>query len=253
MGAAERERVQNAFMDEAFPIVVATCAFGMGIDKPNVRLVAHHTMSGSLEAYYQEAGRASRDGAPGRCVLLHVPGDRQVHDFMIDQTHPPRELIAQVAGELRRLPALRTQDVAQHAARAAAIAPRQAEAVIRILRRQRVLQDAGGGRLHIAGTIDWDDALVRRRHERARLDAMDGYASTRECRRGFVLRYFGDDAAMATCHDCDNCSASGRQPRAPALPAVAPHAGAARRPVDAATPGPAASLRRAVRTLLGLR
>ncbi|HSJ08513.1 MAG TPA: RecQ family ATP-dependent DNA helicase [Longimicrobiales bacterium] len=206
LGAADRERLQDDFMRERARIVVATCAFGMGIDKPNVRLVVHYTMSGSLEAYYQEAGRASRDGAPGRCVLLHAPGDRQVHDFMVDQTHPPKDLIIRVVEVLAHEPVLRYTDVVATAARGTGIAPRQAEAVVRILRRQQVLRDDGSGRLVLGGSVDWDDALARRRHELGRLDAMDAYAHTRECRRGFVLRYFGDPDAMTRCHDCDNCA-----------------------------------------------
>jgi ATP-dependent DNA helicase RecQ len=205
MTARDREVVQDAFMREEARIVVATCAFGMGIDKPNVRLVAHYVMSGSLEAYYQEAGRASRDGERGRCVLIYGPGDRQVHDFMIDTTHPPRDLIEDVLRHLHAEPTLRLADVATVIARRAAIAPRQADSVLRILRRQDVLRDDGTGRLSLASAVDWDDALARRRHELGRLDAMDGYARTRACRRGFILRYFGDPDAMDRCGDCDNC------------------------------------------------
>jgi ATP-dependent DNA helicase RecQ len=210
MSGQDRERVQNAFMNDEAAIVVATCAFGMGIDKPDVRLVVHHAMSGSLEAYYQEAGRASRDGARGRCVLIYAPNDRQVHDFMVDQTHPSRELIEDVVGVLARESVLRRHDIASVAARALAIAPRQADAVVRILQRQGVLCDDGEGSLQLGGTIDWDDALDRRRYELGRLDAMDGYARTRECRRGFILRYFGDPDAMSSCGDCDNCRAHAR-------------------------------------------
>jgi ATP-dependent DNA helicase RecQ len=212
MAAPERERVQNAFMREDFRVVVATCAFGMGIDKPNVRLVAHYTMSGSLEAYYQEAGRASRDGAPGRCVLLYAQGDRQVHDFMIDQGHPSRELVEQVVRTLRGSGGVRLQDAVRLAARAAAVAPPQAAAVLRILRRQGVLVEPGDGTFRVEGRIDWDDALARRRHELRRLDAMDAYARTAECRRGFVLRYFGDPDAMDACAGCDNCAGTGVAP-----------------------------------------
>jgi ATP-dependent DNA helicase RecQ len=215
----DRDTVQNAFMAGDLPVVAATCAFGMGIDKPNVRLVAHYTMSGSLEAYYQEAGRASRDGARGSCVLIYAPGDRQVHDFMIDQTHPPRDMIEDVIRHLRAAHGLRETDL-QEIARTAFIAPRQAEAVLRVLRRQGILCDDGRGGLRLRGSVDWDDALARRRHELARLDAMDAYARGRGCRRGFVLRYFGDPDAMDTCGDCDNCCSrrggrGGRWPDAP--------------------------------------
>jgi ATP-dependent DNA helicase RecQ len=241
MSAHDRERVQNAFMGEQFRIVVATCAFGMGIDKPNVRLVAHYTMSGSLEAYYQEAGRAARDGAPGRCVLLFAPGDRQVHDFMIEQSHPPRELIEQVFRHLRHHGELRVQDAVAVAARAAAIAPRQAEAVLRILQRQQVLTDAGDGTLRLDGTIDWDDALARRRHEVGRLDAMDGYARTRTCRRGYVLHYFGDPAAMHRCPDCDNCGTAAPARAAAGIAEALPPGHVAASPVGRGpAPSPAA-------------
>jgi ATP-dependent DNA helicase RecQ len=91
--ASERARLQEAFMSEAVRVVVATNAFGMGIDKPNVRLVVHFAMPGTLEAYYQEAGRAGRDRDHARCVLLYGPDDRLTHEFLIDQAHPPRATI----------------------------------------------------------------------------------------------------------------------------------------------------------------
>jgi ATP-dependent DNA helicase RecQ len=224
MTARDREHVQDSFMRGDIPVVVATCAFGMGIDKPDVRLVLHYTMSGSLEAYYQEAGRASRDGAPGHCELLYAPGDRQVHDFMVDQTHPSRDLIEDVLRVLRNEDSIRPQDIASRVAAALVIAPRQAESVLRIMRRQDALREAGDGTLLLHGSLDWDDALRRRRHELARLDAMDGYARTRQCRRGYVLRYFGDPDAMDHCGDCDNCVQRSRTSARPATPAAAPPA-----------------------------
>ncbi|NIR46220.1 MAG: RecQ family ATP-dependent DNA helicase [Gemmatimonadetes bacterium] len=89
-----RARVQERWMSGQVPVVVATNAFGMGIDKEDVRRVVHLQMPGSLEAYYQEAGRAGRDGKEAHCVLLHSYGDRFIHEFFIRQSYPPRRIIA---------------------------------------------------------------------------------------------------------------------------------------------------------------
>ena len=101
----ERARVQDAFMGESLKAIVATSAFGMGIDKPNVRLVVHHAMPGTLEAYYQEAGRAGRDGAPANCTLLHAYPDRFTHEFFIKNAHPSRAEVEAVWKRMRLLAA----------------------------------------------------------------------------------------------------------------------------------------------------
>ena len=90
---ALRQRAQDAFMQERARVIVATSAFGMGIDKPDVRLVVHHAMPGSLEAYYQEAGRAGRDGRQSVCVLVYAYSDRFTHEFFLENTHPDRSTV----------------------------------------------------------------------------------------------------------------------------------------------------------------
>jgi RecQ family ATP-dependent DNA helicase len=102
IAGSERRRLQDAFMAEEAGVIVATNAFGMGIDKPNVRLVVHYHLPGTLEGYYQEAGRAGRDGEMADCVLLYSPRDRLTHEFMISQAHPPREVVEAVYEAVRR-------------------------------------------------------------------------------------------------------------------------------------------------------
>src|SRR5439155_7176261 len=84
LAAEERRAAQDDFMQSRTEIAVATMAFGMGIDKANIRFVVHYNLPGSLEAYYQEAGRAGRDGEPSRCLLLFGGGDRHIHEFFIE-------------------------------------------------------------------------------------------------------------------------------------------------------------------------
>jgi ATP-dependent DNA helicase RecQ len=96
LGAERRARAQDAFMSSEIPIIVSTNAFGMGIDKSDVRLVVHFNIAGSLEDYYQEAGRAGRDGRGSRCVMLFHPRDRRVHERFLERSHPNPSLVRSV-------------------------------------------------------------------------------------------------------------------------------------------------------------
>jgi len=180
LAPAARHAVLQRFLSDELGVVVATCAFGMGIDKPNVRLVVHWTLPATPEAYYQEAGRAGRDGGFARCVLLYRPGDATMPRRQLDVTFPTETLARQVwKGGLtpERVPANLRSSI---------------ERLRRELRPER-------------GPVRWDAVRERRCAAEARITVMERYASERRCRRAALLGYFGE--AVPRCSGCDVCSA----------------------------------------------
>ena len=172
-----RDRLRQ-FLCGELGVVVATCAFGMGIDKPDVRLVVHWTLPATPEAYYQEAGRAGRDGSFARCLLLYRPGDAVLPRRQLQVTFPPEQLVEDVwhgRTSPDRIPAGVRASIERLRAE---LRPRQ-------------------------GRVDWAPVRRRRREAEARIATMDRYARDPRCRRRTLLRYFGE--RLPRCAGCDVC------------------------------------------------
>ncbi|MGC6493665.1 MAG: helicase-related protein, partial [Myxococcota bacterium] len=142
MTPQDRTRVQEDFMAGKVPVVVATNAFGMGVDKSDIRTIVHYEMPGTVEAYYQEIGRAGRDGRPSRAVLLYHGSDRRIQQFFIDTSHPPVEWIEALYEGLRsedQNPVFATlEDLAEHLPPEAN--PRAVSSCLTILRREGLVR-----------------------------------------------------------------------------------------------------------------
>jgi ATP-dependent DNA helicase RecQ len=212
--AATRAEVQDSFLTGDLPLIVATNAFGMGIDRPDVRFVLHHSMPGTLEAYYQEAGRAGRDGLPSRAVLLYAPKDPALQEFFIDNDSPSVNDLRAAHAFLRGAPRTRLDDLA----RATGLPETKARVALEQLEVAGALRrgaEAAGGLLHVEVLPLAEFALqavgarvaARRAHRRQQLGKMVAYAEASACRRRALLDHFGDPGRADAPRCCDNCLA----------------------------------------------
>ena len=202
LDARHRKFVQERFLNGEIEVMVATIAFGMGIDKPNIRTVIHTALPSSLEAYYQEIGRAGRDGAPSRAILMHSYVDRRTHDFFFQRDYPDISLLEYIFSRLRP-------------------EPQEKEAVQKQVRLNEDEFDKALEKLWIHGGAVVDFAenislghdrwrqsyLAQSEQKQQQLNLILRYAESNQCRMSAVVRHFGDlTDSRKPCGICDFCA-----------------------------------------------
>ena len=202
-----RQTVHSGFGEGRLQVIVATSAFGMGVDFPDIRRVIHHDFPGSIEEYYQQAGRAGRDGEPSTCTLLYNAADRQLQEFFIEQAYPERDTVRAVYRELLREGSDSIDDWGNRG-----VGANEARAALDLLRRADVIQPDGSIRRLTGAPVDFEEQALLKANAYARVNQVMEYASSRGCRHARIADYFGEEGVARTCNACDNCLDRDRTP-----------------------------------------
>ena len=205
LDAETRERVQSAFQSGQLEVVVATIAFGMGIDKADIRTIIHAGLPGTLEGYYQEIGRAGRDGALSRTFLMHSYADQRTHDFFLNRDYPPTDHLHQVFSML--------DEDARSIEDLRAASKLTEEEFDKALEK---LEIHGGARVDYAGNVTlgasgWKKTYsIQAQHRAEQFEKVLRFTTSSECRMSALVRHFGDEEDAAhSCGKCDICDPAG--------------------------------------------
>jgi len=214
LAAAERKANQDLFMDDERRVMVATNAFGMGIDKPDTRFVIHLQIPANLEAYYQESGRAGRDGKDAECTLLFLQDDKRVQQFFLVKHYPTAAEIRAVYEAVRELAENETATPERVEDVAGELAGPHLKVCLKLLKDMKLLRQSRKLAWNVTAqqpkeTLFEAMAEVYRRkqeHDKEALEQMVGYAVSGFCRWKLLLDYFGDEVeGFEKCCRCDNC------------------------------------------------
>lgn len=211
--AKDRDEIQDRFMKGDVPVIVATNAFGMGVDKPDIRFVYHADVSDSVDAYYQEVGRAGRDGEPAEAVLFYRPGNISSQRY---KTGAGRVNTADLQAITDALVSKEKSASPQELSHDTGLSQRKVINIVHKLEEVGAAEKLTTGEVHllqqkspaqmIEAASEQQQFLKDLRSRR--LQQMQQYAEGRHCRREYIMRYFGDDFS-GPCGNCDRCEAMG--------------------------------------------
>jgi ATP-dependent DNA helicase RecQ len=211
MRASDRGAAQDAFMNGRVPLIVATNAFGMGIDRPDIRTVIHYDLPASLDVYSQESGRAGRDGLPAQCILLFQRADRRLQAFFMAGRYPTATDFASMIDGLRPLSGGDPVSIEDIRAAVPAISAGKVRVMLTVFKQAGLIRERRGPRFEItprlfAQSVEsvaaaYDD---RRQRDKTKLEQMVVYAQTARCRTSVLLEALGE-TGVERCDTCDNC------------------------------------------------